>query len=71
MISEDPLNNIGDLRTTSLIDSSTDPSEATAAGSRLEDFNVAGIQPDKGGKEESVAGDIPGCVEIGEKTNSD
>ena len=69
MACEDSLNTIGDPSL--LIDSSADPSEATPASSRSEDLNVAGIQPDEGGVDESVARSIPGSVEGGEKTNSD
>ena len=63
------MNNIGDLSL--LTGSSADTNEATAAGSRSEDFKVAGIEPDDGGEEESVARSIPGCAEEGEKTSSD
>ena len=69
MAYEDSLYNVGDPSL--LIDSSADRREATAASSRSEDLNVAGIQPDEGGEEESVSRGISGCAEGGEKRNSD
>ena len=50
MVCHDSLNNIGDLRVTSLIDSLADSCEATAACSGSKDFNIAGIPPYEGRK---------------------
>ena len=69
MAYEDSLYNVGDPSL--LIDSSADRREATAASSRSEDFKVARIQSNNVGEGELVTRRISGCVEEGEKTNSD